>query len=180
MVSLAYLQTDPLHEVELYRELKNAPVVAGVTLEKAAVEGFRETLAESMLIMTTFNILFAGMIAFGVVYNSARISLSERGRELASLRVLGFTRAEVSGILLGEFALLTLAALIPGFLIGYGLAWLMAAGFETELFRIPLAVERSTYGFSAAVVLSAALLTGLVVRRRIDRLDLVAVLKTRE
>jgi putative ABC transport system permease protein len=172
MVSLAYLQTDPLREAELYRELKDAPAVAGVTVEKAAVESFRETLAESMLLMTTFNILFAGMIAFGVVYNSARISLSERGRELASLRVLGFTRAEVSWILLGE--------LIPGFAIGYGLSWSMAVGFETELFRIPLAIERGTYGFSAVVVLSAALLTGLVVRRRIDHLDLVAVLKTRE
>lgn len=180
MVSFAYLQTDSLHESNLYRELKNAPAIAGVTIEKTAVESFRETLAENMLLMTSFNILFAGMIAFGVVYNSARISLSERGRELASLRVLGFTRAEVSWILLGEFALLTLAALIPGFVIGYGLSWLMAEGFETELFRIPLAIERSTYGFSAVVVLSAALLTGLVVRRRIDHLDLVAVLKTRE
>ncbi|MBE9556900.1 MAG: FtsX-like permease family protein [Proteobacteria bacterium] len=180
MVSLAYLQTDPLRETELYRKLKDAPAVAGVTIEKAAVESFRDTLAESMLLMTTFNILFAGMIAFGVVYNSARISLSERGRELASLRVLGFTRAEVSWILLGEFALLTVAALIPGFVIGHGLSWAMAEGFETELFRIPLVIERGTYGFSALVVLSAALLTGLVVRRRIDHLDLVAVLKTRE
>jgi putative ABC transport system permease protein len=180
MVSLAYLQTDPRREEELYRNLKDAPAVAGVTVEKAAVESFRDTMAENMLVMTTFNILFAGMIAFGVVYNSARISLSERGRELASLRVLGFTRAEVSWILLGEFALLTVAALIPGFVIGYGLSWLMAMGFETELFRIPLAVERSTYGFAAVVVLSAAFLTGLLVRRRIDDLDLVAVLKTRE
>lgn len=180
MVSLAYLQTDPLRETALYRKLKDSPAVAGVTVEKAAVESFRETLAESMLLMTTFNILFAGMIAFGVVYNSARISLSERGRELASLRVLGFTRAEVSWILLGEFALLTVAALIPGFVIGHGLSWAMAEGFETELFRIPLVIERGTYGFSALVVLSAALLTGLVVRRRIDHLDLVAVLKTRE
>lgn len=180
MVSLAYLQTDSLRETALYRKLKDSPAVAGVTVEKAAVESFRETLAESMLLMTTFNILFAGMIAFGVVYNSARISLSERGRELASLRVLGFTRAEVSWILLGEFALLTVAALIPGFVIGHGLSWAMAEGFETELFRIPLVIERGTYGFSALVVLSAALLTGLMVRRRIDHLDLVAVLKTRE
>lgn len=180
MVSLVYLQTDSLHEAELYRKLKDTPAVAGVSLEKAAVASFRETLAESMLLMTTFNILFAGIIAFGVVYNSARISLSERGRELASLRVLGFTRAEVSWILLGEFALLTVLALIPGFLIGYALSWSMATAFTTELFRIPLAIERSTYGFSAAVVLLAALLTGLVVRRRIDHLDLIEVLKTRE
>jgi putative ABC transport system permease protein len=180
MISLAYLQTDSRFEEELYDKLKDAPAVAGVEIETAAVESFRETLAESMLLMTTFNIFFAGMIAFGVVYNSARISLSERGRELASLRVLGFTRAEVSWILLGEFALLTVAALAPGFLIGYGLAWSMSLSFETELFRIPLAVSRETYGFSALVVIASATVTGLVVRRRIDRLDLVAVLKTRE
>lgn len=180
MVSLVYLQIDSRYEPAFYAALKNAPAVAGVTVEKAAIESFRETLAESLLLMTTFYVLFAGMIAFGVVYNSARISLSERGRELASLRVLGFTRAEVSSILLGEFALLTLAAMGPGFTIGYWLSWSMAEGFETELFRIPLVIERGTYGFSATVVLVAALLTGLIVRRRIDRLDLVAVLKTRE
>jgi putative ABC transport system permease protein len=180
MVSLAYLQTDSRFEEKLYEKLKDAPAVAGVTIETAAVESFRETLAESMLLMTTFNILFAGLIAFGVVYNSARISLSERGRELASLRVLGFTRAEVSWILLGEFALLTLVALAPGFLIGYGLAWSMSLSFETELFRIPLAVSRGTYGFAALVVIASATVTGLIVRRRIDHLDLVAVLKTRE
>lgn len=179
-VSTVYLQTDAVLAPALYRRLKDAPAVAGVTLENVAVESFRQTLAENMLVMTTFNILFAGLIAFGVVYNSARISLSERGRELASLRVLGFTRAEVSWILLGEFALLTLAALLPGFVIGYGLSWSMAAGFETELFRIPLVIERGTYGFAGAVVLVAAMSTGLTVRRRIDRLDLVAVLKTRE
>jgi putative ABC transport system permease protein len=180
MISMAYLQTDSLYQEVLYRKLKNAPAVAGVTIEKAAVQSFRDTLAESMLMMTTFNIMFAGIIAFGVVYNSARISLSERGRELASLRVLGFTRAEVSGILLGEFVLLTVVALAPGFLIGYGLSWWMAKTFSTELFTIPLAVTRSTYGFSAIIVLTAAALTGLAVRRRIDSLDLVAVLKTRE
>ncbi len=180
MVSLAYLQTDSRFEDELYADLKETPAVAGVTVEAAAVESFRETLAENMLLMTTFNVLFAAMIAFGVVYNSARISLSERGRELASLRVLGFTRTEVSWILLGEFALLTIVALGPGFVIGYGLAWSMSLSFETELFRIPLAVSRETYGFSALVVIASATVTGLVVRRRIDRLDLVAVLKTRE
>ncbi len=180
MVSLAYLQTDSRFEHRLYSELKDTPAVAGVTVEAAAVKSFRETLAENMLLMTTFNVLFAAMIAFGVVYNSARISLSERGRELASLRVLGFTRAEVSRILLGEFALLTVVALAPGFLIGYGLAWSMSLSFETELFRIPLAVSRETFGFSALVVIASATVTGLIVRRRVDRLDLVAVLKTRE
>ena len=180
MVSLAYLQTDPLFAEELYADLKNTPAVAGVTVEAAQVDIFRETLAENMLLMNSFNIIFAGLIAFGVVYNSARISLSERGRELASLRVLGFTRREVSTILLGEFAVLTLAAIIPGFAIGYGLSWMMALSLDTELFRIPHVIARGSYGYAAFVVMSAALLTGLVVGRRINRLDLVAVLKTRE
>lgn len=180
LVSAVLLQVDRNSEDDLYDRLKNAPAVAGVTIETAAIESFRETLAENLLLMTGFNVLFAGLIAFGVVYNSARISLSERGRELASLRVLGFTRAEVSWILLGEFTVLTLLALPPGFLIGYGLAWSMAMSFETELFRLPLVVDRATYGFSAVVVIASALLTGLLVRRRIDRLDLISVLKTRE
>jgi putative ABC transport system permease protein len=180
LVSLAYLQTDPRFVEELYRELKETPAVAGVTIIEAEIQNFRDTLAENMLIMTSFNIMFAGLIAFGVVYNSARISLSERGRELASLRVLGFTRAEVSWILLGEFALLTLAAILPGFVIGYGLSWLMSMSLDTELFRVPLVIERDTYGYSSLVVMASAAVTGLIVGRRIGTLDLVAVLKTRE
>lgn len=180
MVSTAYLQTDPRQEAALYRELKDAPAVAGISVKAAIVESFRETLAKNMLIMTSFNIVFAALIAFGVVYNSARISLSERGRELASLRVLGFTQGEVSSILLGEFALLTLASLIPGCLFGYGLAALMSMSFDTELFRIPLVIDRDTYGYAVLVVLASAIATGLLVLRRIERLDLVGVLKTRE
>lgn len=180
LVSVVNLQVDASRQSALYRALKDAPAVAGVTVEEAALQSFRDTLAENMMIMTTFNIIFSSLIAFGVVYNSARISLSERGHELATLRVLGFTRAEVSWILLGEFAAITLAALPPGLLIGYGLASFMSVMFETELFRFPVVIDRSTYGFSALVVAGAAMATGLVVRSRIDRLDLVAVLKTRE
>ncbi len=180
MVSTAYLQTDSRFEPQLYRELKDAPAVSGITIKSAIIRSFRETIAENLLLMTSFNIGFAALIAFGVVYNSARISLSERGRELASLRVLGFTRAEVSTILLGEFTLLTLAAIVPGFLIGYGLSWLMSNNFDTEMFRVPHVIERDTYGVSALVVMGSALVTGLLVRRRIDTLDLIAVLKTRE
>lgn len=180
IVNGAYLQIDKSSEAALYRALKNAPAVAGVVVETAAVESFRETLAENLLLMTTFNVMFSGLIAFGVVYNSARISLSERGRELASLRVLGFTRGEISWILLGEFALLTLASLPLGWLIGYGLAALVTMNIKTELFHFPLYIEIRTYGFAALVVVLSALVTGLAVRRRIDHLDLVAVLKTRE
>ncbi|MGB5586287.1 MAG: FtsX-like permease family protein, partial [Gammaproteobacteria bacterium] len=113
-------------------------------------------------------------------YNSARIALAERGRDLASLRVLGFTRGEVSYILLGELGLLTLLAILPGFAVGYVLSAWMVSTLPHELFRIPLVLERDTYALAAAVVLGAAVISGLVVRRRVDQLDMVAALKTRE
>jgi putative ABC transport system permease protein len=165
----------------LYAELKATPRVAGVTVTKAALESFRQTIAENLLRMQMFIVVFASIIAFGVVYNSARIALSERSRELATLRVLGFTRAEISFILLGELAVLTLVAIPIGLVLGYGLAYLVIHfAYDTELFRIPLVVTRFTYGFAATITLITAVLSGLVVRRRLDHLDLVAVLKSRE
>jgi putative ABC transport system permease protein len=164
----------------LYRRFKDMPAVADVVIMTAALDNVRATLAETLLLMTSFNIGFAGLIAFGVVYNSARISLSERGRELASLRVLGFRTSEVAYVLLGELALLTLLALPLGSVIGYGLAWAMSLGLQSDLYRVPLIVERSTYGLAVAVVVASALVCGLIVVRRIAALDLVAVLKTRE
>ena len=137
-------------------------------------------MEETVYIMIFFNVLFSGIIAFGVVYNTARISLSERSRELATLRVIGFTRAEISFILLGELAVLTLAAVPLGLGLGYGLAALMVAAFDTELYRIPLIVTTRTFAVAAITVLTAAAVSGLIVRRRLDRLDLVAVLKTKE
>ncbi|HZW36585.1 MAG TPA: ABC transporter permease, partial [Candidatus Deferrimicrobiaceae bacterium] len=124
--------------------------------------------------------LLAGTIAFGVVYNSARIALSERSRELASLRVLGYTRGEISYILLGELGVITLAAIPFGFLLGRELCRFIAARLGSDLYRVPLVLEPSTYAFAAAVVLVSAGISGVVVRRRLARLDLVAVLKTRE
>jgi putative ABC transport system permease protein len=124
--------------------------------------------------------MFASIIAFGVVYNTARISLSERSRELATLRVIGFTRGEISRILLGELAVLTIMALPLGMLFGYGFAWIIVAAFESESYRIPLTITRQTYGLATVLVSLAAILSGLAVRRRLDHLDLVAVLKARE
>jgi putative ABC transport system permease protein len=121
---------------------------------------------------------FAIAIAFGVVYNTARIALSERARELASLRVLGFTRAETSQILLFEQTALLVAALPIGFVLGYGGAGLLVLAVETELYRLPLVIRAATYAYAVVVVLAAAVISAAVVRRRIDRLDLVAVLKT--
>lgn len=181
VMSGAFLATDTDRTDELYTALKNTPHVAGVAVTQTALTSFRKTIAENLLRMRFFNVLFAGVIAFGVVYNSARIALSERSRELATLRVLGYTRAEVSLILLGELAVLTLVAIPVGLTLGYGLAALVIRlAYNTELFRMPLVIDRSTYAFAATVTLVAALVSGLVVRRRIDRLDLVAVLKSKE
>jgi putative ABC transport system permease protein len=180
VVSGAFLAVDAKALPELYKTLKNTPRVASITVKEAAVESFRQTIAENLLRMRFFNILFATIIAFGVVYNSARIALSERSRELATLRVIGFTRGEVSLIFLGELAVLTLVAVPLGLVLGYGFAALTTLAYDTELFRIPLVIDKSTFGFAALVVLAAAFLSGLVVRRRIDRLDLVAVLKSKD
>ncbi len=179
-LSGAFLQVDAAHADELYRELKLIPAVAGVALKSAALDAFNKTMDESFGIMIFFNVLFAGIIAFGVVYNAARVSLSERSHELASLRVLGLTRAEISFILLGELAVVTLIAVPLGLLIGYGLAALTVTAYDTEVYRFPLVVSARTYGFSSLTVLLAAVLSGLVVRRKLDHLDLVEVLKTKE
>lgn len=176
----AYLMVDERHRDVLYEKLKNTPAVAGVALRSAALDAFQKQMDETMGIFIFFNVLFASIIAVGVVYNAARIALSERRRELASLRVLGFSRGEISAILLGELAVLTLVAVPVGLLAGYGFAALMVHFFETELYRFPLAVSARTYAASAAVVLLAATLSGLLVRRKLDHLDLVEVLKSRE
>ncbi len=179
-VSGVYVINDTGVEEALYRELKETPAVSGVSLQRESVRTFRDTVEESFSTMVFFNALFAGVIAVGVVYNAARISLSERARELASLRVLGFTRGEVAYILLGELALLTFAALLPGCLMGYGLAQLIGYGLQTELYRIPVIINPPTYGQAVLIVAAASVASGLAVGRRVARLDLVSVLKTRE
>jgi putative ABC transport system permease protein len=179
-LSGAFLSVDEARSDELYRRLKRTPKVAGVNLQREALRTFQKTIDETMGVFLFFNVLFAGVIAFGVVYNAARVSLSERSRELASLRVLGFHKREIAAILLGELALLTLAALPLGLLLGYGLADLIVRLYDTELYRFPLVILPRTYALACLTVLAAATLSGLVVRRRLGRLDLVAVLKTRE
>jgi putative ABC transport system permease protein len=137
-------------------------------------------LAQSMGIFTTVLIGFACIIAVAMVYNAARVALSERGRELASLRVLGFTRGEVAVMLLGEQGLLTVAAIPIGCVIGFQICAAVARQYQWELFRLPLFISGKTYAFALLVVVAAAAAAGLVVRRRLDQLDLVEVLKTRE
>ncbi len=176
----ANLLVDETARPALYARLKALPEISAVMLREAAVSTFHETLAETLLIYISFFAMFACALGFGVVYNSTRIALSERGREMATLRVLGFSRTEISYILLGEVALLIFVGLPLGCLAGQGLAWLMTSAFETELYRVPLVVELSTYGTAVLVALLATAASAALVRRRLDRLDLIAVLKTRE
>lgn len=180
VASGAFLRVDPNHVDEVYHELEMRPGVASVTIKDAVLNSFRDTVAENILVMRSFLIVFAAVIAVGVVYNSARISLSERSRDLATMRVMGFSRREVAVVLLGEIGLLTLASLPLGALLGYGFAGLMAAGLDTENYRIPLVISRQTYAMAAVTVLMATLFSGMVVSRRIRRLDLIGVLKTRD
>jgi putative ABC transport system permease protein len=176
----ALLLIDHAHEVELASELKTTPAVAGAGFKRAVLQSFRDVMAANMSISILINLIFAGIIAFGVVYNAARVSLSERSRELASLRVLGFTRAEISFILMGELALLTLVALPVGGLFGYSLSAAIVGMIDSEVYRFPLYVSRQAVALSFLGIIAAAIFSGLVVRRKLDHLDLVAVLKIRE
>jgi len=164
----------------LYRRIKAMPKVSGVALKAAALESFRRLMAQNFQIITTFNVVFAGIIAFGVVYNAARISLSERTRELATLRVLGFTIGEIAFILLGELALLTVLALPVGILFGWGLGELVVLMFDSEVYRLPLVFTPQNAAWAALTVIAAVVLSGLTVKRQLDHLDLVGVLKMSE
>jgi putative ABC transport system permease protein len=179
-VSGAFLAVDRNLRGQIFDALKARPRVAGTAIREVAIRAFYETMGETLLIFALVNTVLAGSIAFGVVYNSARITLSETGRELASLRVLGFTRGEVAYILIGELGMIVLAAIPAGFLIGYEFCYLIARNLTSDLYRVPLVIEPSTYGFSAVVVLGAAVLSALLTARNLYHLDLVAVLKTRE
>ncbi len=180
VASGAFLKVDSNQINDVFHELETRPGVASVTIKDAAIDSFRETIAENMLTMRSFNILFAVVIAIGVVYNSARISLSEQSRDLATMRVIGFSQREVATVLLGEITLFTLLAIPAGCLIGYVLAAALIMGLDTENYRIPLVIDNGTYAFAALVVSAATLVSAIIVQRRVARLDLISVLKTRE
>lgn len=179
-VSGAYLLLDPAQRRAFFARLKESPTVATVTVKSATVQSFRDTMAQSMDIMMSFYIGFGLIISLGVLYNSARIALAERARDLALLRAIGFARGEVTTILFGELAMLTLTALPLGCLLGYGWAWSIVAAFENNMFIIPLVIERATYGAGIATILAALALAGVVVYGRVGRIDLVAGLKAPE
>jgi putative ABC transport system permease protein len=180
VLSGAYLQIDRASEDALYRQLKATPRVAGVLARRAAMVSLETTVADMLRRVQVVYVIFATVIAFGVVYNNARISFSERSRELATLRVIGFTRAEVSYILLGDLAVVTLVAVPLGLALGYGFAAFVVRLADTEMFRLPLVISVRSYAVAALVITGATILSALIVRRRLDQLDLVEVLKTRE
>jgi putative ABC transport system permease protein len=154
--------------------------VAGTVIRDTAIDQFNEMMEESILFFSFITAILGGFIAFGVVYNSARIALSERGRELASLRVLGFTQGEIAYILLGELGLLTLVAIGPGFLFGQALSAFLAYSFRSDLYRVPLVISPSTYALAASVIIASFLLTAWLIWSKLLQLDLIEVLKTRE
>ena len=179
-ISGAYAIIDHAQEEKLYRQLKETPVIEGVSFRDALIESFEEISGENMQMMTGILVIFSCIITFSVVYNSARIALSERGRELASLRIMGFTQTEIAFILLGEQAILTLFAIPVGIGFGMGLSALMVQAYDSELYRLPFVISRATYGFTTLTVIIAGLISGCIIYRQLQKLDLIAVLKTRE
>ncbi len=171
------LMLDPARRAALYQEIRETPMVAALSLLQEARQSFKETVAESLMITVTVNVLFAAIISFGVIYNTARIALSERGRELAALRVLGLTNREVAWLLFGEMSVIVVCALPLGMVLGRGLAEALAASLEAELFRLPVIITPQTYGLAALIVAGCSLVSFFLVWRQVARLDLVTALK---
>lgn len=175
-----YLRADAAHTRDLFAALKRIPAVAGVSSRRALRASIQDSMDRSFTAFSVGLTVFAGVIVVGIVYNSMRVALSERGNELASLRVLGFTEREIGVILLGEQALVTIVAVPVGLLLGYGLCALLIPAFDREAYRLPLVLSSRTLVYAAGTALIAALGCGLLVARRLRNLDLIAVLKTRE
>ena len=179
-VSGAYLRVDSIHSQSVYRTLKDMPTVAGVSLKADARNAFQKLMDTGAGAMRYIMAAIAAIITFGVVYNAARIAYAERARDLASLRVIGFSKGEVAFVLLGELAIVTLVALPVGALLGYYLSFGIAAGFSSDLYQIPAVFTPRSYGAAALAVVAAAVTSGWLVKRDIDRTDLISALKTRE
>ncbi|WP_404405304.1 ABC transporter permease [Pelagibacterium halotolerans] len=179
-ISGAHLSIDAAYADAIYTALKDMPAVAGVSLQSDARASFEKLMNTGAGAIRFIMAAIAGVITFGIVYNSARIAFAERERDLASLRVMGFTKGEAAFVLLGELAVVTVFALPVGAALGYYLAAAIAAGFSTDLYHIPAVFVPSSYGLAAIAVLGAAAISGWLVKRDVDRIDLVSALKTRE
>lgn len=179
-VSGAYLSIDGARADAIYRALQDMPTVAGVSLKSDARAAFQKLMDQGAGAIRYVMGIIAFVITFGIIYNAARIAYAERARDLASLRVIGFTTGEAGFVLLGELAVITLVAIPAGALLGYYLSFGIAAGFSTDLYQIPAVFDPESYGLAALFVLGASIVSGWLVKRDIDRADLVSALKTRE
>lgn len=179
-LSGAYVRYDEARSRDFFTAVKGSPAIGSLQLQERALLTFRQTMARNINVMMATYLGLAITVALGVIYNSARIQLSESARELASLRVLGFTTAETSRVALIELGVLVALSIPLGWGLGYGFAAVMTKAFDSELFRIPLIVSSATYAKAALVVLGAAFVSAFVIRDRIARFDLVSVLKTRD
>lgn len=179
-VTGAWLLVDPAQRQRLFDRLWDLPGIAGIGMISDAEHNIREYMGDTILMFALVFVLLAGSIAFAVVYNNARIAFAERARELATLQVLGYSRGQVSAILVGEILALTVVALPVGWLIGTGFAWAMNQAFSIDMYRIPLVLTPGAYGFASAAVIAASLVAAILVVRRLHRLDKVAVLKAVE
>ena len=179
-ISGAWMLTDEGTQDQLFDRLWEVPRVAGIGMVSESARQIRDYIQDTVLVMMGVLLVLAGTITFAVVYNNARIAFSERARELATLRVLGFRRGEIAWILIGEIALLTLLAIPLGWLIGTVLALWLNLAMSTDLYRIPFVITHQTYAFSTLGVVAAASLSLLLIARRLHRLDLLSALKTVE
>jgi len=179
-ISGAHLKVDPKQAAQLYSLLKRTPSISAVAVKDVALASFWKSYGDTIWISTTMLVGFASVIALGIVYNGLRIALSERGHELASLRVLGYTRTEIGRILLGEQGLLLVLAIPFGLALGYGLSFLTSHALARDLIRLPLVIGPVSYSYASGIVVAAGLLSGLVVIRQLAHMDLTEVLKSRE
>lgn len=179
-ISGAFLRIDPAFAEQIHQKLKKMPAVAGVSLRDEARDSFEEVLDTGAGAIRYIMAAISAIITFGIVFNSARIAFAERARDLASLRILGFTRGETAFVLLGELAIITFIALPVGSGLGYFLSFAMSEGFSTDLYQIPPVFVAQSYGYAALPVLVASLYSGWLVKRDIDRIDLVSALKVGE
>ncbi|MEE4248636.1 MAG: ABC transporter permease, partial [Kangiellaceae bacterium] len=171
---------DPIRTDDLHLALRDIPALSGLILISDNRRSFEATIDANISVVNGIYAAIAICITIGVAYNAARIQLSERARELASLRILGFSRGEVSGVLVGETMLLAILAQPPGWLMGAGIARALSNSFSSDLYAIPLVLTPSTFATASLIVLAASFVSVMLVRRRVDRMDLVAVMKTRE
>jgi putative ABC transport system permease protein len=176
-ISGAHVVVNRAHWAGFLNAVKHTPRIAGCTIKDSLREGFRKTTAESIGLLQKIYLLFATIVAAGIIYNSARISLSERTRELATLRVLGFSRGEVGAVLVGELVLLTIVALPIGVVLGSGFARGIITTVNTETVRLPLVLTSANYAFAVLVVAIASAVSALLAARKLADIDLVSALK---